>query len=190
MPSQVCCSLELHFVSGSSKRIGYFDWIRELVLRIGYFTRASALGIVYMKFLALEPTLAGTRFFKGVEPQFRFSIWNRVESSTRRNRPSLPVFIQLRLCVTFLSHPVYAPVFIQLRLCVTFLSHPVYAPVFIQLRLCVTFLSYPVYAPVFIQLGLCVTFLSHPVYAPVFIQLRLCVTFLSHPVYAPVFLHL
>ena len=36
-----------------------------------------------------EPTLAGTRFFKRVEPRFRFSIWNRVEPGNRRNRPSL-----------------------------------------------------------------------------------------------------
>ena len=28
VPSQVYCSLELHFVGGSSKRIGYSDWCR------------------------------------------------------------------------------------------------------------------------------------------------------------------
>ena len=93
-PLQVRRSVELHFVIGSSKRIRYFDWSRELVLRIGYFTRALALGIRYctrataleigyLKLSAAEPTLAGTRFFKRVEPRFRFSIWN-----PHWNRPS------------------------------------------------------------------------------------------------------
>ena len=86
-PSQVRCSLELHFVGGSSKRIGYFDWSRELVLRIWYFTGASALGIGYLKLSATEPTLAGTRFFKRVEP--------RLESGTRQSHPSLD-------CITYI----------------------------------------------------------------------------------------
>ena len=71
--------------------IGYFTGASALV--IGYFTGASALGIGYLKLSAPEPTLAGTRFFKRVEPRLRFSIWNRVESSaTRRNHPSLVPF--------------------------------------------------------------------------------------------------
>ena len=61
-PSQVRCRLELHFVGGSSKRIGYFDWSRwlsalelelrqpgisigaESVPRTGYFAGAGSEG--------------------------------------------------------------------------------------------------------------------------------------------------
>ena len=55
---------------------------RASALGTGYFTGAAALGIGYLKFSAPEPTLAGTRLFKRVEPQFRFSIWNRVPAGT------------------------------------------------------------------------------------------------------------
>ena len=82
---------------------GYFSWsrvgpqnrvfcrsrLREPALGIGYFTRATSLRIRYLKVSVPEPTLAGTWFFKRVEPQFRFSIWNRLEPGTRQNRPSL-----------------------------------------------------------------------------------------------------
>ena len=77
-PSQVCCSLVLHFVGGPSKRIGYFDWSRwllslelelrqlgisigaESVPRTGYFVE-PALGIGYLKVSVPETTLAGNR---------------------------------------------------------------------------------------------------------------------------------
>ena len=73
-PSQIRCRLELHFVGGSSKRIGYFDWSRwlsalelelrqpgisigaESVPRTGYFAAAGFGNRVSVP----EPTLAGT----------------------------------------------------------------------------------------------------------------------------------
>ena len=51
----------------------------ELAARAGFGNQVSVP----------KPTLVGTRFFKRVEPRFRFSIWIRVEPGNRRNRPSL-----------------------------------------------------------------------------------------------------
>ena len=100
------CSLELHFVGGSSKRIRYFDWSRwlsalELELRQpGISVGAMQVGPQNRVFCqsfgnrVFETLGSGTDacgypiLFKKVEPQYRFSIWNRVEPENRRNCPS------------------------------------------------------------------------------------------------------
>ena len=60
---------------------GYFNWSR-VGPQNRVFCRSwlwePPLGIGYLKVSVPQPTLAGARFFKRVEPRFRFSIWNRV----------------------------------------------------------------------------------------------------------------
>ena len=89
VPSQVRCRLELHFVGGSLKRIGYFEWSR-----VGPQNQVFCRSRLWESGLGSGTDACGYPI--RVEPRFHFSIWNRVEPG---NRPSLvPCNGKSRMC--------------------------------------------------------------------------------------------